>query len=47
MKRQTEDALFAMPFKAERVGRAMLRIAKKGFPKTVLENPDMNAASRG
>jgi hypothetical protein len=23
----------------------MLRIAKKGFPKRVLENPDINAAS--
>jgi hypothetical protein len=29
----------------ERVGRAMLRIAKKGYPKKVLENPDINAAS--
>jgi hypothetical protein len=29
----------------ERVGQAMLRIAKKGFPKRVLENPDINAAS--
>jgi uncharacterized protein YbjT (DUF2867 family) len=93
VKRKTEDALFAMPFKAvyvfrpgliqplhgiksrtrlynvlypllyplmvvakrvtpgfvtttERIGRAMLRIAKKGFPKKVLENPDINAASR-
>jgi uncharacterized protein YbjT (DUF2867 family) len=93
VKRKTEDALFAMPFKAvyvfrpgmiqalhgiksrtrlynvlypllyplilvarlvapnfvtntERVGQAMLRISKKGFPKNVLENPDINAASR-
>jgi uncharacterized protein YbjT (DUF2867 family) len=92
VKRKTEDALLAMPFKAvyvfrpgliqplhgirsrtrmynllypllyplmlvarlvtpgfvtdtERVGRAMLRIAKKGYPKKVLENPDINAAS--
>jgi uncharacterized protein YbjT (DUF2867 family) len=92
VKRKTEDALFAMPFKAvyvfrpgliqplhgiksrtrlynvlypllyplmvvakrvtpkfvtttERIGQAMLRIAKKGFPKRVLENPDINAAS--
>jgi uncharacterized protein YbjT (DUF2867 family) len=92
VKRKTEDALFAMPFKqvyvfrpgmiqplhgirsrtrlynvlypllyplilvaklvtpqfvtnTERVGQAMLRIAKKGFPKRVLENPDINAAS--
>ena len=29
----------------ERVGQAMLRISKKGFPKKVLENPDINAAS--
>jgi uncharacterized protein YbjT (DUF2867 family) len=29
----------------ERVGKAMLRIAKRGFPKKVLENPDINAAS--
>jgi uncharacterized protein YbjT (DUF2867 family) len=92
VKRKTEEALFAMPFKAvyvfrpgmiralhgiksrtrlynvlypilspvmlaarlvapkfvtdtERVGRAMLRIAKHGFPKNVLENPDINAAA--
>jgi uncharacterized protein YbjT (DUF2867 family) len=92
VKRKTEDALFAMPFKdvyvfrpgmiqplrgirsrtrlynvlypllypfmlvaklvtpqfvtnTERVGQAMLRIAKQGFPKKVLENPDINAAS--
>jgi uncharacterized protein YbjT (DUF2867 family) len=92
VKRRTEDALFAMPFKdvyvfrlgmvqplhgiksrtplynvlypllspvllvakliapkaittTERVGRAMLRVATKGFPKKVLENPDINAAS--
>jgi uncharacterized protein YbjT (DUF2867 family) len=31
----------------ERVGRAMLRIARSGFPKRVLENPDINAASGG
>jgi uncharacterized protein YbjT (DUF2867 family) len=30
----------------ERVGRAMLRIAKHGFAKRVLENPDINAAAR-
>ncbi len=94
VKRKTEDALFAMPFKdvyvfrpgliqplhgirsrtrlynllypllypavlvaklatpllvtdTERVGQAMLRIAKKGFPKKVLGNPEINAASRG
>jgi uncharacterized protein YbjT (DUF2867 family) len=29
----------------ERVGRAMLNIARKGFPKQVLENPDINAAA--
>ena len=29
----------------ERVGQAMLRISKKGFPKKVLENPDINVAS--
>lgn len=94
VKRRTEDALFAMPFKAvyvfrpgliqplhgiksrtrlysvlypllyplmlvarlvapkyitdtERVGQAMLRIAKEGYPKRVLENSDINAAARG
>jgi uncharacterized protein YbjT (DUF2867 family) len=94
VKRKTEDALFAMPFKAvyvfrpgliqplhgiksrtrlynvlypilyplmlvarvvapslitdtERVGRAMLGVARKGFPKQVLENPDINVAARG
>ena len=31
----------------ERVGQAMLRVAKKGFPKKILENPDINAAARG
>jgi uncharacterized protein YbjT (DUF2867 family) len=92
VKRTTEDALFAMPFKevyafrpgmiqalhgiksrtrlynvlypllyplilaaklvapnfvttTERVGQAMLRIAKRGFPKRVLETADINAAS--
>jgi uncharacterized protein YbjT (DUF2867 family) len=92
VKRKTEDALFALPFKAvyvfrpgmiqplhgiksrtrlynvlypilyplilltrvvapsfvtntERVGQAMLRISKEGFPKKILENPDINAAS--
>ena len=30
----------------ERVGQAMLRIAKRGFSKRVLENPDINAAAR-
>jgi len=29
----------------ERVGQAMLRIAKHGFPKQILENPDINAAA--
>jgi uncharacterized protein YbjT (DUF2867 family) len=94
VKRKTESALFAMPFKdvyvfrpgfiqplhgirsrtrlynvlypllypamlvaklvaprfitdTERVGRAMLRIAKRGFPKKVLENPDINLAADG
>jgi uncharacterized protein YbjT (DUF2867 family) len=92
VKRKTEEALFAMPFKrvfvfrpgviqplhgiksrtrlynvlypllyplifaakfvkpdfittTERVGRAMLHVAKNGFPKSVLENPDINAAA--
>jgi uncharacterized protein YbjT (DUF2867 family) len=31
----------------ERVGQAMLRIARDGFPKKVLENPDINAAAAG
>jgi uncharacterized protein YbjT (DUF2867 family) len=31
----------------ERLGKAMLHIAKKGFPKQVLENPDINAAAVG
>jgi hypothetical protein len=31
VKRKTEEALFAMPF-TERVGQAMLRVAKRGFP---------------
>lgn len=29
----------------ERVGQAMLRVAKRGFSKRLLENPDINAAS--
>lgn len=29
----------------ERVGRAMLRIAKNGFSKKILENPDINTAA--
>ncbi|MDQ6634174.1 MAG: epimerase [Gemmatimonadota bacterium] len=29
----------------ERVGKAMLNIARRGFPKQVLENPDINAAA--
>jgi uncharacterized protein YbjT (DUF2867 family) len=29
----------------ERVGQAMLRIAKRGFPKRLLENPDINTAA--
>lgn len=92
VKRRTEQALLAMPFKAvhifrpgfiqplhgiksrtrlynvlypvlyplmlliklfsprlvtttERVGQAMLRVHKHGFPKQVLENPDINAAA--
>jgi uncharacterized protein YbjT (DUF2867 family) len=28
-----------------RVGRAMLRVARTGFPKKILENPDINAAA--
>ena len=94
VKRRTEDALFALPFKAvyvfrpgmiqplhgirsrtrlynvlypliyplmlvtklvapgfvtntERVGQAMLRVARNGFPKKVLENADINAAAGG
>jgi uncharacterized protein YbjT (DUF2867 family) len=94
VKRKTEDALLAMPFKqvfvfrpgiiqplhgirsrtrlynvlipifyplmlvvkaikpdfvttTERVGQAMLHVAKKGFPKKILENPDINMAARG
>jgi uncharacterized protein YbjT (DUF2867 family) len=31
----------------DRVGRAMLNVARKGFPKQVLENPDINAAAAG
>jgi len=31
----------------ERVGQAMLNVAKNGFPKTILENPDINAAAGG
>ena len=31
----------------ERVGRAMVNVARKGFPKQVLENPDINAAAAG
>jgi len=92
VKKKTEDALFAMPFKAvyvfrpgliepldgirsrtriynilypmlyplmlltkvvspgsitdtRRVGRAMLRVARNGFPKQILENPDINTAA--
>ena len=30
-----------------RVGRAMLEIAKRGYPKIILENPDINAAAAG
>jgi uncharacterized protein YbjT (DUF2867 family) len=30
----------------ERVGQAMLRVAKNGFPRTILENADINAAAR-
>jgi uncharacterized protein YbjT (DUF2867 family) len=30
----------------ERVGRAMLHVAARGFPKRVLENPDINIAAR-
>ncbi len=29
----------------ERVGQAMLRVCREGFPKQVLENPDINAAA--
>ena len=92
VKRKTEQALFALPFKAvyvfrpgmiqalhgiksrtriynilypvlapviltakllapkhvtttERVGKAMLRVAKQGYAKNILENPDINTAS--
>ncbi len=92
VKRRTEDALFALPFRqvyvfrpgliqplhgirsrtrlynalypllyplilllklvapklvtdTERIGQAMLRIARKGFPDKVLENPQINVAS--
>jgi uncharacterized protein YbjT (DUF2867 family) len=92
VKKRTEDALFAMPFKSvyvfrpgiiqpldgiksrtrlynilypmlypvllvaklavpayvtdtRRVGQAMLRVARTGFPKKILENPDINAAA--
>ena len=31
----------------ERVGQAMLRVARQGFAKHVLENADINAAARG
>lgn len=31
----------------ERVGRAMLNVYRRGFPKQVLENPDINAAAAG
>jgi uncharacterized protein YbjT (DUF2867 family) len=31
----------------ERMGQAMLRIARQGFPKQVLQNPDINEAARG
>jgi uncharacterized protein YbjT (DUF2867 family) len=94
VKRRTEDALFALPFKAvyvfrpgmiqplhgirsrtrlynvlypliyplmlvtkvvapgfvtntERVGQAMLRVARNGFAKKVLENSDINVAAAG
>jgi uncharacterized protein YbjT (DUF2867 family) len=94
VKRRTEDALLALPFKAvyvfrpgmiqplhgirsrtrlynvlypliyplmlvtkvvapgfvtntERVGQAMLHVARNGFPKKLLENPDINAAASG
>jgi uncharacterized protein YbjT (DUF2867 family) len=94
VKRKTEVALFAMPFKdvyvfrpgiiqplhgiksrtrlynliypvlyplllvaktlkpqsittTERVGQAMLNIAKRGFPKRILETPDINTAASG
>ena len=92
VKKKTEQALFALPFKAvyvfrpgmiqalhgiksrtriynvlypllapviwtakrlapkhvtttERVGRAMLRVAKSGYAKNILENPDINSAA--
>lgn len=31
----------------ERVGQAMLRVARRGFPKHILENPDINEAAAG
>jgi uncharacterized protein YbjT (DUF2867 family) len=92
VKKKTEDAMFAMPFKAvyvfrpgfiqpldgirsrtrlynllypalypvmllmkaltpasitdtRRIGRAMINVARRGFPKKILANPDINAAS--
>jgi len=30
----------------EQVGRAMIKVAKDGWPKPVLENSDINSASR-
>jgi hypothetical protein len=30
----------------EEIGRAMLRVAKKGFPKKILESPDIRACLR-
>lgn len=31
----------------DRVGRALLRVVKRGYPKKVLENPDINEAASG
>src|SRR5262249_35678686 len=31
----------------EAIGRAMINVAKRGWPKAVLENPDINAAAEG
>jgi uncharacterized protein YbjT (DUF2867 family) len=31
----------------ERVGQAMLNVTRNGFPKKILENPDINVAAEG
>ncbi len=42
---KSRTRLYSVPTR-ERVGQAMLRVVKKGFSKKVLENVDINAASR-